>query len=67
MSQLKVDRDWDLSRDEFADAIAKGLGRAFLYVSNYCLERVKNLVLIAFFTQLCIIRNAKKVKIDGCF
>jgi hypothetical protein len=33
---LKIDdRDWDLSRSEFADAIAKGLGRAFLYVKNH--------------------------------
>jgi hypothetical protein len=40
MSQPKIDRDWDLSRAEFADAIAKGLGRAFVYVNNYGLDRV---------------------------
>jgi hypothetical protein len=36
-----------LSRDEFADAISKGLGRAFLYVQNQGLDRVKDLVLNA--------------------
>ncbi len=44
MSKLQIDdslkdrlyqRDWNLSRAEFADAIAKGLGRALLYVQNY--------------------------------
>jgi hypothetical protein len=48
MSTLQIDdRDWNLSRAEFADAIAKGLGRALLYVQNYGLDRVKDLVLNA--------------------
>jgi hypothetical protein len=29
MNTLPIDGDGDLSRDEFAGAIAKGLGRAF--------------------------------------
>jgi hypothetical protein len=36
-----------LSRDEFEDALAKGLGRALLYVKTYGLDRVKDLVLYA--------------------
>jgi hypothetical protein len=36
-----------LSRDEFEDALAKGLGRALLYVKTYGLDRVKDLVLNA--------------------
>jgi hypothetical protein len=36
-----------LSRDEFGDALAKGLGRALLYVKTYGLDRVKDLVLHA--------------------
>jgi hypothetical protein len=36
-----------LSRDEFEDALAKGLGRALLYVKSYGLDRVKDLVLYA--------------------
>jgi hypothetical protein len=36
-----------LSRDEFSDAIEKGLGRAFIYVKNHGLDRVKDLVLNA--------------------
>jgi hypothetical protein len=48
MSTLQIDdREWNLSRAEFADAIAKGLGRALLYVQNYGLDRVKDLVLNA--------------------
>jgi hypothetical protein len=41
-----------LSRDEFADAIAKGLGRAFLYAKNQGLDRVKDLVLNACLNDL---------------
>jgi hypothetical protein len=47
MTTLKIDESWDLTRDEFADAIAKGLGRAFLYVRDRGLDRVKDLVLNA--------------------
>ncbi len=36
-----------LSRDEFEDALVKGLGRALLYVKSYGLDRVKDLVLYA--------------------
>jgi hypothetical protein len=52
MGQLKIDRQWDLSRAEFADAIAKGLGRTFLYVKNYGLDNVKDLVLAACLDDL---------------
>jgi hypothetical protein len=44
MSEAKLE---DLSRDEFEDALAKGLGRALLYVKSYGLDRVKDLVLYA--------------------
>jgi hypothetical protein len=47
MSQPKIDEMPDLSRAEFADAIAKGLGRAFLYVKYQGLDLVKDLVLNA--------------------
>ena len=48
MNMLQIDdRDWNLSRADFADAIAKGLGRALLYVQRYGLDRVKDLVLNA--------------------
>ncbi len=48
MSTLKIDdRDWDLSRAEFTDAIAKGLSRAFLYIRTHGLDNVKDLVLNA--------------------
>jgi hypothetical protein len=36
-----------LSRDEFGDALAKGLGRALSHVKTYGLDRVKDLVLYA--------------------
>jgi hypothetical protein len=36
-----------ISRDEFRDALAKGLGRALLYVKTCGLDRVKDLVLYA--------------------
>ncbi len=53
MSQTKfVEELEQLSRDEFADAIAKGLGRALLYVKNYGLDRVKDLVLNACLQNL---------------
>jgi hypothetical protein len=47
MRTWKIDETWDLSRDEFADAISKGLGRAFLYMQDRGLDRVKDLVLNA--------------------
>jgi hypothetical protein len=47
MSMCKIDDKSDLSRSEFADAIAKGLGRAFLYIKNHGLDRVHDLLLNA--------------------
>ena len=47
MSQPKIDEMPDLSRAEFADAIAKGLGRGFLHIKYQGLDLVKDLVLNA--------------------
>jgi hypothetical protein len=48
MGESKFEEELEgLSRDEFADALAKGLGRALLYVKTYGLDRVKDLVLYA--------------------
>ena len=41
-----------LNRAEFSDAIAKGLGRAFLHVDRYQLEDVKDIVLNACLNEL---------------
>jgi hypothetical protein len=67
MSQLKVDRDWDLSRDEFADAIAKGLGRAFLYIKHHGLDRVKDLVLNACLDDLSYDRQCDTSRAEWLF
>ncbi len=48
MSERKFEEELEgISRDEFRDALAKGLGRALLYVKTYGLDRVKDLVLYA--------------------
>jgi hypothetical protein len=48
MSERKFEEELEgLSGDEFRDALAKGLGRALLYVKTYGLDRVKDLVLYA--------------------
>jgi hypothetical protein len=49
-----------ISRDEFRDALVKGLGRALLYVKTYGLDRVKDLVLYA-----CLHDLSYDVQIEG--
>jgi hypothetical protein len=68
MSTLQIDdREWDLSRAEFADAIAKGLGRAFLYVKNHGLDRVKDLVLTACLDDLSYDRQCDTSRAEWLF
>lgn len=67
MNTLKIDETWDLSRDEFADAIAKGLGRAFLYVQNHGLDRVKDLVLTACLDDLSYDRQCDTSRAEWLF
>ena len=39
--------DYRLSRDEFEDAVSKGLGRAVLYARRYGVEEVADILLDA--------------------
>ncbi|HBG26169.1 MAG: hypothetical protein A2Y10_13485 [Planctomycetes bacterium GWF2_41_51] len=39
--------EYKLTREQFADALAKGLGRAMLYIKHYGLDNVKDIVLEA--------------------
>ena len=46
-TQQRSDQIKELNREEFANSIAKGLGRALLHINYYGLDQVKDLVLNA--------------------
>jgi hypothetical protein len=66
-NDVSIDRQRNLSQAEFADAIAKGLGRAYLYVRDYGLDDVKDLVLAACLQDLAYDPQCEKSRAKWLF